>query len=120
MGGSCHVIVQFLSDSKDKYGTTASTPALDLRQQFQHVRRGHAIRRTTAEFLEDVLQLVASRNDDPHAHDAKLEEEPKVIEIAIEERVLIVPFDFEGDAILEAIDAVGRGSVGVRVDGDLG
>ncbi len=46
--------------------------------------------------------------DDADIDGAKLKQETEIIQVAIKEWILIVPFQFQGDAPFEAIDEMGR------------
>ena len=66
-----------------------------------------AIGRTFAEPPKNLLQLPGSGNDDTYLNGPQFEEKPKIIEISIKERVLIVPLHFQCYAAFQAIDRVG-------------
>lgn len=68
---------------------------------------GRTIRRTTPERLEDLLKFITSCDNDADGDCAKIEEQAEVVEIAVEEGILVVPFDFDGHAVLEAVNGVG-------------
>ena len=72
------------------------------------MRGGGTVRRAPAETVENVLQFVAAGNDDSDADDPEIEEQAKIVEVAVEKGVLVVPLDFQRDPILETIDLVGR------------
>ena len=55
-----------------------------------------------------LLKFIATRDDYPQADGAKLEQESKVVEIAVKERIFVVPFNLQGYPITEAINLVGR------------
>jgi hypothetical protein len=68
------------------------------------MRRRIPITRTFAELVENRLQIRATGDDDSDVYDPQVEEQPEIIEISVEEGILVVPFDFEGDPVLVAID----------------
>ena len=53
---------------------------------------------------EDRLKIAGAGDDHAHFDHSQIEQKPKVIQIAIIERVFVVPLDFQADASLEAID----------------
>ena len=59
--------------------------------------------------LEDLLQLVRTRDDDPDTQDVEIEKQPERRKVAVEERVLVVPFRFNGHTVFVVIDLMGRG-----------
>ena len=65
----------------------------------------------SAQLVENRLQLGAAGDDDTGVDRAKIEQQSEVVEVAVVERVLVVPFDFQGHAILVAVDLVGRRGV---------
>ena len=58
--------------------------------------------------FEDLLKFVTTGNDDADTDGPKLKQQPKIIQIPVEKRVFVVPFDFKCHAILEAIHIVCR------------
>jgi hypothetical protein len=55
---------------------------------------------------KNILQFVTASDDDPDGNRSKVKKKAKVVQIPIEERILVVPFNFHGDAVLEAIHRV--------------
>jgi len=66
-----------------------------------------------------MLQVIASGNDNADTDHTKFEKKAKVIEIPIKKRILVVPFNFEGNPILEAIDFMRRRIHTLLVDDDF-
>jgi hypothetical protein len=52
------------------------------------------------------LKFVRPRNDDADIERSQLEQQAEVIQVAIVEGILVIPLDFETDAVLETIDLV--------------
>jgi|JI10StandDraft_1071094.scaffolds.fasta_scaffold248548_2 hypothetical protein len=92
-----------------KHQQWASTPAatVDAGQQFAHVGGRCTKAGAATEFVKNVLQVVAPGDDDAHRHGAQVEQQSKVVQVPVIERVFVVPFDFERDPVLEAVDLVG-------------
>ncbi len=57
-----------------------------------------------AKLNEKRSKLCAARYNYAHINHAKIEQKAKIIQIPIVEWVLVVPFYFEGDSVLENID----------------
>jgi hypothetical protein len=73
----------------------------------------------TAELVEDELQIVGACDDDTDAHHVQLKQKAKRREIAVIERVLVVPLCLYSDSILVIIDVVSWGKSNLVVYGDL-
>src|SRR6202023_3998009 len=58
--------------------------------------------------LEDCLKITCAGDNHAHFDHSQIEQKPKVIQIAIIERVFVVPLDFQADASLKAVDFVRR------------
>jgi len=71
---------------------------------------------TFAQAIEDLLEFVAPRDDNAGTDRAQLEKNPKVIEVAVVERILVVPFDLKGDSVFETVNFVGRVRTAFPVD----
>jgi len=71
---------------------------------------------TAAEKVEDFLELIATSNNDSHAYCSEVKKQPKVVEVTVKERVFVVPFNLQGDAILVTI----HGPVRIFVSGEQG
>lgn len=67
--------------------------------------------RAPAELVEDLLQFGTPRNDNACVDRAKIEQQTKIVQVAIEERILVVPLHFERDPVLVAVDFVGGSNV---------
>jgi len=78
-----------------------------------------AVARPASELRKDLLKLTASRNDNSDVDGAKLEQEPEVIEVSIEERILVVPLDFQRHSVFETVNLVRRRGMLDTVDNDL-
>ena len=73
--------------------------------------------RTPTESVEDLLQLGATSDDHAGIDRAQIEQEPKVVQVPIVERVLVVPLDFERHAVFVAVHLVrGRHELGLVHD----
>jgi hypothetical protein len=64
------------------------------------------------------LKLIAARNDHSYVCNAEVEQEAKVVEVAVVKFGLVIPFQFERNLALEAINTVGRAFDGLIVDDD--
>lgn len=62
-----------------------------------------------AKFDEEILQFVGAGNDDAHAENIEFEKKPERSEVAVEKRIFIVPFSFDGNSVLIIVDVVGWG-----------
>jgi len=58
-----------------------------------------------------LLKLGRASDDYADIDRSQIEKQSKVIEVPVEERILVVPLQFECDAPLEAINLVGRALV---------
>ncbi len=67
-----------------------------------------AVARALAKSIEDGLQPARPCDDDAQINGAEFEQQAEVIEVAVEERILVVPFDFQRHPILVAVHLVGR------------
>ena len=56
--------------------------------------------------LEDCLKMTCAGDNHANFDHSQIEQKPKIIQIAIIERVFVVPLDFQADASLKAIDFV--------------
>jgi hypothetical protein len=85
--------------------------------QFVHVRGGCPVlvRNFFSESLEDDLKGARASDDYAGVYDSQVEQQPEIIQIAVKERVLIVPLDFESDTSLEAVDLVVAADLTVQV-----
>lgn len=83
--------------------------------------RRHAVGRSSAKLIKDVLQLVGAGDDDAHADRTQVEQQAEVVQVAVEERILVVSFDLQRHLVLEAVDFVGRrvGADAIDLDGGL-
>jgi hypothetical protein len=113
-------LVKRFPDAENEQGTPATATAPYPGQQFAQMGRRGAIGGSPAKSIEDFLQFVATGNDDADADDAQIEQKAKIVQIAIEKGILVIPFYFESDAIPEAIDLVGRRIEAFPVDDDFG
>jgi hypothetical protein len=105
------IIFLFGNSQSENWAPTGCT-IIHFWDQLRHVSCGHSRGGEFAQFDEKVLQLVRAGNNDPNAEDIKFEEEPERRKVAIEERVLVIPFGLYGDAVLVIINVV-RGSKGL-------
>jgi hypothetical protein len=56
--------------------------------------------------FEDRLKITCAGDNHVNFYHSQIEQKPKVIQIAIIERVFVVPLDFQADASFEAVDFV--------------
>jgi hypothetical protein len=75
---------------------------------------------SSAELVEDLLQLGAPRNDDPGIDRPQIEQEAEVVQIAIEERVLVVPFHFQRHSVLVTVYLVRWSDMFGQIHNDFG
>ena len=68
-----------------------------------------SVRRASAKIVKNALQSIGPCHYYTNADCTQVEEQPKIVEVTVKEWVLVVPFDFEGDSILEAVNLVCRG-----------
>src|SRR5260370_4287892 len=54
------------------------------------------------------MPLSAARDDDAGVDCAQIEQQPKIVQVAVVEGVLVVPFHFQRHAVLVAVDLVSR------------
>ena len=66
------------------------------------------IRHFFPERFEYSLQVTGPSDDHACVDDTQIEEETEVVQVAIKERVLVVPFDFQSNALFKAIYFVSR------------
>jgi hypothetical protein len=78
---------------------------------------GLAVALALAEFIENLLQIIAAGDDDSEVDCPQLEKKAEVVEVAVEEWVLVGPFHFQRDFGFEAVDLVGWRVVDVVIDG---
>src|SRR5215831_3854296 len=78
------------------------------------------VRNFFPERSEYLLQVTRASNDHACFDNAQIEEETEVVQVAIKERVLIVPLNFQADAILETIDFVSRRVSFLQINAYLG
>ena len=69
--------------------------------------------------MEYSLEIIAPGDYHAHGDGSKVEEQAEVVEIAVVERILVVPLDFQRHPVLEAVDLMGRGLRVRPVDDDL-
>ena len=62
----------------------------------------------------------ASRDDYTHVDHAKIKEQTKIVQIAIIERIFVVPLDLKCNPVLVAVDLVGWGFNFLLVNFDRG
>ncbi len=89
-------------------GHPAPPPAQNSRHQFRHVGGRIAVGGSSSDLIEDLLKLIAAGKDDADAYRAQIEQQTEVVEVAIVERVFVVPLQLQSDPVLEAIDLVRR------------
>lgn len=70
--------------------------------------RGVSKTRPPTQSVENLLQFRAAGNDHAGVDRAQIEQQAKVVQVPIEERIFVVPFDFQCHTVLVAIDLVGR------------
>ena len=102
--------VKRTADAKHQDWAATAAATIDAGQQFAHVGSGCSEARSATEFIKNVLQVVTSGDDDAHGHSAKVKQQPKIVQVAVIERVFVVPLNFEGNPVLEAVNLV-RGAV---------
>ena len=93
--------------------------------------RGRPERLPAPQLVEDFLQLVGPRDDDADADGVQVEEQPERGQVAVVERVFVVPLDLKANFTLETINLVSgripllwacpgfveRSGLGIRVSG---
>ena len=82
--------------------------------------RRRSVLLATIKIIKDLLQFIASRDNYSNPYRSQIKKQTKVIEIAVEEWILIVPFNFEGDFVLEAVHLMSRTLVFDFIDYYLG
>src|SRR5581483_430096 len=70
---------------------TATATAIQARQQLAHVRRRISITLPSPELIENGLQFIAPRDNHSHTQGAQFEQKPKIVQIPVEKRILVVP-----------------------------
>src|SRR5579883_1822369 len=95
-----------LPDSENNDRASPAASAVKPRTKFRHVGRGGAIARASSWIVEYGLQFGAARDDDTGIDRAQIEQQPKIVQVAVEEGVFVVPFHFQGHAVLVAFDVV--------------
>lgn len=88
--------------SKHENRATAASAAVDFREEF--IEAGCARMHSFTEPLEYWSQIRAAGNDDANVDGPQLEEQPKVIEVPVIDRIFAVSLDFKCDATLDAVD----------------
>ena len=68
---------------------------------------GLAVGFSPAKVVENRLQGVRPGDDDADRNDPKIKQQAEIIQVAVIEWIFVVPFDFQGNAILEAIHRMG-------------
>lgn len=114
------VIFLFGNSQSENWAPTGCT-IIHFWDQLRHVSCRHSRSGEFAQFDEKVLQLVRAGNNDPNAEDIEFEQEPERREVAVEERVLVIPFGLDGNAVLVIINVVGgsEGLMAVSHDFDV-
>jgi hypothetical protein len=100
--------VKLLSDPENEQRTAAASAAEDARPKLAHMSRGLTVTRSPPKPGEYQPQGVCARYDDSDADGPQIAQEAEIVEVAIVERILVVPFDFERDPVLETINLVRR------------
>ena len=62
-----------------------------------------------AEFVEEVLEFVGSRNNDSNTQHVQIKEQTKCCEVTVEERVFVIPLSFDRYAISIVVYVMCRG-----------
>src|SRR5829696_6311391 len=100
------IYIGLFPDTKHHDGTAAAASAFEPRQKLPHVSGRISIAWTAPKRVENLLKLAASGNDDADIDGTKLEEETKIVEVAVEKGILVVPLHLQRDPILVAVDLV--------------
>ena len=124
---------EFVPNESLRHSATNSSPvALTMRaltfsrphtERFQIVETSNAVVSGTCrdDGNEVILKRFSPRNDDTHADGSFAMKPLEILKIAIEERVFVVPLDFQGDAAVirsaHVIDFVGGRGPFLAVDG---
>jgi hypothetical protein len=98
------IYIGLFPDAKHHDGTAAAASALKPRQKLSHVRGRISVTWTAPERVEYLLKLAASGDDDADIDGPKLEEETKIVEVAVEKGILVVPLHLQRHPILVAVD----------------
>jgi len=91
-------------DSEDDDRTSAAATSIEAREEFRHVRRGVSKARPSSQPIENPLQFRTSRNDHTSIDRVQIEQETKVIKVTIKKWIFVVPFYFERNTVLVAVD----------------
>ena len=66
------------------------------------MRCGVAVAFPFPEAVENRLKFVTAGDNDTDADSSQFKEQPKIVQIAVEERIFVIPLNFESDLVLEA------------------
>ena len=80
--------------------------------------RAVAITGALAKLIEDRLKLACPGENHPNVYRSEIEQEPKIVKVAVKERVFVVPFQFKSNAPFEAIYRVCWASIVRIIDPD--
>lgn len=72
------------------------------------MRRRGAVTFSASQALKNALQTVAARDDNPHGNNPQVEQQSEIVQVPVKERVFVVPFDLQSNAIFVAIDRMSR------------
>lgn len=111
--GACPLVfdISGSANTEDDDRASSSAAAFKPREKLRHVGCRVTKARAPAELVEDLLQFGTPRNDNACVDRAKIEQQTKIVQVAIEERILVVPLHFERDPVLVAVDFVGGSNV---------
>lgn len=97
-------IIECFRDPKHQERAPRPTAALDAWKKFRHVGSRIAVGSASLQLIEDHLQLVAAGDNHADGDYSQVKQQSEIVEIAVKERILVVPFDLKSDTILEAIN----------------
>lgn len=63
-----------------------------------------AVGGASSEIVENILQVVASGDDNARADRPQVEEQPEIVQITVVEGVFVVPFDLQRHFVFETVD----------------
>src|SRR5208282_1489316 len=96
--------IKLFRDSKYQDWAPARAAAFELRKELAHVRGRHSERSSAAQALDDFLKLVAPRDNHTDRQHSDRMQQAKVVQVAVEERVFVVPFDLESHPVSIAVN----------------
>ncbi len=67
-----------------------------------------SVRGSAAERFEDFLQLGRAGDDNANIYSSQLEKQAEIVQIPVEKRILVIPFNLDSHSVFEAIDGMRR------------